>query len=521
MELQLNPEIEPLHEHASSSASDASSQWHRVAAALRSISSSFSIYGANVPACRIAHLGDAAFCHRHGLKFPYIAGEMANGISSIGMVEAMARAGMLGMFGAAGLAPSVVENAIYTLSTRLGPLPWGFNLIHSPYEPALESSVSELYRRRGVRLVSASAYTQLTLPLVHYRVDGIYVTPQGSIVAPNQVIAKVSRSEIARLFMSPPTESLLAELVQQHAITETQAHLASRIPMAQDITVEADSGGHTDNSASFAIFPSIISLRDALSRQYRYAHPIAIGAAGGISTPYAAAAAFCMGAAYVCTGSINQTCREAATSNAVRELLSSAESSDVTMAPAADMFEMGVQLQVLKRGTLFAMRAQKLYDLYQAHRSLEEIPDGERTIIERSLFRASLDEIWNQTARYWSERDPNQLLIAEKNSKHRMALTFRWYLGQSSNWANSGEALRAMDYQIWCGPGIGAFNQWIRGSHLEAWQDRSVVDVALNILYGASILTRAHFLRAQGVPFPLHLLDVSPKLPAEIAEYLI
>ena len=31
--------------------------------------------------------------------------------------------------------------------------------------------------------------------------------------------------------------------------------------------------------------------------------------------------------------------------------------ADVSMAPAADMFEMGVQLQVLKRGTLFPMQA--------------------------------------------------------------------------------------------------------------------------------------------------------------------
>ena len=37
------------------------------------------------------------------------------------------------------------------------------------------------------------------------------------------------------------------------------------------------------------------------------------------------------------------------------------------MAPAADMFEMGVKLQVLKRGTMFPMRAQKLYELYRAH----------------------------------------------------------------------------------------------------------------------------------------------------------
>jgi NAD(P)H-dependent flavin oxidoreductase YrpB (nitropropane dioxygenase family) len=50
----------------------------------------------------------------------------------------------------------------------------------------------------------------------------------------------------------------------------------------------------------------------------------------------------------------------------VREMLAQAEQADVIMAPAADMFEMGVKLQVLKRGTMFAMRAAKLYELYRA-----------------------------------------------------------------------------------------------------------------------------------------------------------
>ena len=49
-----------------------------------------------------------------------------------------------------------------------------------------------------------------------------------------------------------------------------------------------------------------------------------------------------------------------------------------------------------------------------------------------------------------------------------MALVFRWYLGKSSHWANSGEAHRKIDFQIWAGPAIGAFNEWVRGSHLEA-----------------------------------------------------
>jgi trans-AT polyketide synthase, acyltransferase and oxidoreductase domains len=44
-----------------------------------------------------------------------------------------------------------------------------------------------------------------------------------------------------------------------------------------------------------------------------------------------------------------------------------------------------------------------------------------------------------------------------------MALVFRWYLGQSPVWANQGDADRKIDYQIWCGPAMGAFNEWVQG----------------------------------------------------------
>ena len=80
-----------------------------------------------------------------------------------------------------------------------------------------------------------------------------------------------------------------------------------------------------------------------------------------------------------------------------------------------------------------------------------------------------------------------------------MALVFRWYLGMSSRWANSGEPSRTVDYQIWCGPAMAAFNDWVRGSFLERPENRQVATVALNILYGAAVLMRARILNAQGI----------------------
>src|SRR5205807_8321546 len=169
----------------------------------------------------------------------------------------------------------------------------------------------------------------------------------------------------------------------------------------QDVTAEADSGGHTDNRPLVALLPTLLALRDRMQAQYGYHEPLRVGAAGGISTPASVAAAFALGAAYVLTGSVNQACVESGSSDAVRQMLAEAEQADVIMAPAADMFEMGVKVQVLKRGTLFAMRAAKLYEIYRSRDSLDAIPAADRAMVEKTIFRTSLDEVWDQTQAFW------------------------------------------------------------------------------------------------------------------------
>ena len=164
-------------------------------------------------------------------------------------------------------------------------------------------------------------------------------------------------------------------LLDKNLITPIQAALARRVPLADDITAEADSGGHTDNRPLVCLLPSMLALRDEIQEKYQYNQPVRIGIGGGISTPESVLAAFMMGAAYVVTGSINHASIEAGTSDFTKQQLAKAAMTDVTMAPAADMFEMGVNVQVLKRGTMFAMRAKKLYDAYKTYNSIEEIPE--------------------------------------------------------------------------------------------------------------------------------------------------
>ncbi len=458
----------------------------------------------------LENLGDASFCHDHGLKYAYIGGSMAHGISSPEIAIQLGRAGMLGFIGAAGDSPAKVEKAILQMKNLAEPVPFGFNLIHSPNEKGLEDVIVDLYLKHGVRLVEASAFLAMSLPLVRYRVTGIHEDANGRIVTPNKVIAKVSRVEVASKFFAPPPEKMLQKLVESGVITEHQARLAARIPVAQDLTSEADSGGHTDNRPAVSLHPTMVALKNRMQAEYKYDMPLRVGFGGGTGTPASAAAAFAMGASYLVVGSVHQACVESGTSDAARFMLANAGQADIAMAPAGDMFEMGVTVQVLKRGTMFAMRAQKLYELFRRYNSIESLPAADRQMLEKTIFQDSLDNIWAGTAEFFKQRDPSQLEKAAADPHHKMALVFRWYLGLSPRWAVAGEENRKVDYQIWCGPAMGAFNEWAKGSFFEKPENRKVVDVAMNLLYGSALELRLTQLRNQGLHFADQLSSVTP-----------
>ena len=61
-----------------------------------------------------------SFRARHGLRYPCMSGAMANGIGSVEIVEAMARGGFLGVFGAAGLSLGAIEQALDRIERSLG-----------------------------------------------------------------------------------------------------------------------------------------------------------------------------------------------------------------------------------------------------------------------------------------------------------------------------------------------------------------------------------------------------------------
>ncbi len=468
---------------------------------------------ASLPPVYPEWLGSSEFLETHGVRFPYVSGAMAHGIASPRLVLAMARAELLAFYGSAGVAPADVETNVIGIQRELQDVgaSWGSDLIHTPHDPTLEEKLVELYLNLGVRRVSASAFMRLTPAVVRYACTGLSLSPDGTIRRENHLFAKLSRPETARLFMSPAPAEIVAALAARGVLTEREASLAAHVALAEDITVEADSGGHTDNRPLTVLLPAIFELRAELQSSHRFVRATRIGAAGGIGTPGAVAAAFGLGAAYVMTGSTNQASAEAGTSDLAKEMLAAAELTDVAMAPSPDMFEMGVKVQVLKRGTMFAPRASLLRELYRTYAGLDDLPSDVVARIEREIFQRPLAEVWEETRAFFASRDPREVERAESDPKHKMALVFRWYIGLASHWAIQGVPARKMDFQIWCGPAMGAFNRWVRGSFLADRSNRAVVQIALNLLEGAAIFTRAQQLRSIGLSVPDAAFSYQPR----------
>jgi trans-AT polyketide synthase/acyltransferase/oxidoreductase domain-containing protein len=458
-------------------------------------------------------LGDRSFQEAHGVRFSYVGGAMARGIASAPLVIALARTGCLAFFGSAGLSLTRVQQELDVLRAALEPdgLPWGINLIHTQSDPELEFRFVDLYLRNNVKRIEAAAFMAHSPAIVYFAFKGIHRGSDGSIIRPHHVFAKISRPEVALHFLSPAPPAILEALVQSGRLTSAEAELARQLPVAEDITVESDSGGHTDNRPLGPLFSSIMQLRNELCARFGYALKPRLGAAGGLGTPAALAAAYALGAAFVCVGSVHQSCVESGVSAGARKMLESAGLADFALTACADMFEQGVKVQVLKKGSLMPQRGNYLYKLYSAYDSLESLPAADKARLEKEVFRMPLEQVWQETEAFFTQVEPGQVARASSDPKHKMALVFRWYVGKSSQWPIQQIAERQIDYQIWAGPAIGAFNQWVKGSFLEAVENRTVSAVSLTLLEGAAVITRAHQLRTFGVPVPEAAFDYKPE----------
>jgi trans-AT polyketide synthase/acyltransferase/oxidoreductase domain-containing protein len=446
-----------------------------------------------------ASLGSAGFKSKYGIKYAYLTGAMYKGIASKELVIAMAKAGLMGYLGTGGLRLDRVESDIRFIQSTL-PVDgrYGMNLLSDLSQPELEERTVELFLKHDIRFVEAAAYMQMTPSVVRYRSKGLKRRPDGRIEVANRVLAKVSRPEVAAAFMQPAPEAIVRQLVQAGHLNAEEAELSRLVPIASDICVEADSGGHTDRGVAYALMPVMLSLRDEITAQHGYREKINVGAAGGIGTPEAAAAAFVMGADFILTGSINQCTVEAGTSVTVKDMLQTANSQDTAYAPAGDLFELGAKVQVFKKGVFFPARANKLYELYSHYNSIDEIDEKTRNQIQEKYFRRTFDDVWKETKAHHVNTGRKQAEELERSPKQKMALIFRWYFIHTNRLALDGNEEQKLDYQIHCGPALGAFNRWVQGTELESWRNRHVAEIAERLLSATAELLNERFAQLTG-----------------------
>ncbi|ESP91541.1 PfaD family polyunsaturated fatty acid/polyketide biosynthesis protein [Pseudoalteromonas luteoviolacea] len=438
-------------------------------------------------------LGCASFRKDYGLKYAYLAGGMYRGIASKELVTALANTGLMGFLGTGGRAIKDIEHDIVHIQKTLAEgQAYGMNLVANLDSPDIELATVELYLKYGIRCIEAAAFIRITPALVLYRLQGLYQDAQGIVRSSNKVIAKLSRPEVASHFLSPAPMRVVQQLLEANKITTEQAQLSQSVFMCDDICVEADSGGHTDRGLPAVLLPSIQSLRNQKVAEYGFAHVPRVGLGGGIGTPSSAAAAFMMGADFILTGSINQCTVEAGTSDTVKNMLQNINVQDTDYAPAGDMFESGAKVQVLKKGVFFAARANKLFQLYQQYDSLDALPDKLKTQLQDKYFNMSFDAIWRQTKAYLlATGRPEDVTRAEQDSKYKMARVFRWYFAHSMKLAFSGDEQARVNFQVHTGPALGAFNQWVKGTELESWQNRHVDKIADKLMRDTAELMNA------------------------------
>ncbi|MEK5493071.1 ACP S-malonyltransferase [Paenibacillus sp. FSL R7-0297] len=437
-------------------------------------------------------LGSAAFKQRYGLDYAYLLGGMNDGISSSELVVQAGKTGCLAFLGAGGMKPAELADAIRHIRRELGnSKSIGVAVTYHPIYPNREEELIDLLLREKIQLVEASSYLTLTPALVKYRLLGLTRAEDGSVRRANRIIAKVSRPDIATLFMLPAPARIVDKLLADRQITAEQAELARLVPVADDLCAAGDSAGPTDQANLISLLPTLLRLKKELSRTFAPVQEMHIGAAGGIGTPEAAAGVFLMGADFILTGSINQCTVESGASPEVKELLEQVNVYDMAYVPSLELFELGGKAQVLKKGLFFSARANKLYELYRNTGSIAQLDSKTKSQLEDKYFGQPMTDVLEVCKRGMSAEEK---AAVQGDSKQQLAAVFKWYIAKGKASAIAGESANKVNYSIMCGPAMGAFNQWVKGTPLEAWRNRRAGEIAVTMMNGAAQIIKGEVL---------------------------
>lgn len=287
----------------------------------------------------------------------------------------------------------------------------------------------------------------ITPAVVRYAAKGLRLRNDGAVERRNCVLAKISRPEVAKRFLEPPPD-----FSWPHSCRAAPSPRRKRISPS-GFPSPRTSRSNPIREATPTTVPSVRSSRPSPLSATRSPprettpHPSA-SARPAASTPASVASAFALGAAYVMTGTVNEAAVESGLSEAGRLLLAQAGIADVAMAPAADMFEMGVKgAGPPPRHHVRDPRPEAVRRLHGPRIRSRACPRACGRASRARSSKAPLDAIWADTRAFWSSATRTRSSARNKDPHHRMALCFRWYLGKASRWANAGEPTRMQTNQ--------------------------------------------------------------------------
>ncbi len=420
---------------------------------------------APVPASAEQALGDRDLRQAYGVRMAYLAGAMGYGVSGPALLGSLSDDGLLGFLGTAGRTLSEIDDDMAALSGKR----YGVNLPAGLADPDFLSALVDLAVRHGVGHAEAAAHAGVTGDLLRWRFGS------GAPAGGRHLVVKVARAAQAAAFLRPAPAETVDRLRASGKLSEGEADAAAHLPVATAVCAESESGWLAGGDTGPSLLPAVIALRDELRAARGY--QVWVGASGGLGCPAAVAGQFLAGADFVLTGSVNQCTTQARIADPVKELLSTIDVDDTSSAPAGDLFELGGRTRVAsRRGILFPARAGALQRAFQERGGLDELDGDSRRRLESGYFGRPLQEVADQVAA--GVADP----------RRRMALVFRSYFDTALRAALDGVLAQRANWQIPCGPAMGAFNRSVAGTSLADWRRRDAVAVAGHLMSGAARL---------------------------------
>ncbi|WP_340201865.1 ACP S-malonyltransferase [Ascidiimonas sp. W6] len=437
---------------------------------------------------RAMSLGNSDFRKKYHLRYAYLVSGLQGGIVSPQMLKELRSNNILCFIGTSFISIGEIENIIKTSKENKFSTPYGLTIMFDQLINFKEREILKLATEYHIHHIEAIGYLQPSIDLVRYKLSQISETDEGLIVSKNKIFARVSRPEIAKLYLAPPSSEIIDQLLEEGSITQKQANQASRIAIADELIIENNSGWNYIEYSTEVLLPLITQLRDELYQKHRFGYKAGIGVAGDIGTSYSASTAFLLGADFIVTDTINFCSKESNLSPNAKQLLQEVSIQDIEFAPSFNQFEIGGKIKTLRKGVFFPARANILYDLYKNNQSILDIDEKTKEKLENRYFGKSLDEVWHEAQSCICFNNTSLIKKAENNPKYKMALIFRWYSWKGWTSAINGDHAHKVNYQIFCSPALGAFNQWVSNTEMEKWDERSSSSIAEKIMIEATVL---------------------------------